>query len=213
METNRPFRIDILMLKVGLTGGIACGKSSAVAIFRALGVPIVDADQLAREVVQQGEPALLQVAEVFGAAAITSDGQLNRVWMREQIFKNPTARTQLEAILHPIIHTRIGQAMQSAFESGAVYVIVDVPLLVEQGYQSLFERIVVVDCLPSQQLERVRARDHTADNQTQQIMQVQASRDLRLQVASDILDNTSTKELLELQVNQLHKKFLGLSSC
>lgn len=200
------------MLKVGLTGGIGCGKSSAVAVFRALGVPIVDADRIAREVVQQGEPALLQVAEVFGAAAITAEGELNRAWLREFIFKEPAARAQLEAILHPIIHKRIGQAMHAAFESGAAYVIVDVPLLVEQAYQSLFDRIVVVDCLPHQQLERVRTRDQTADSQTQQIMQVQASRDLRLQVASDILDNTSTKEVLELQVNQLHKKFLGLSS-
>lgn len=201
------------MLKVGLTGGIGCGKSSAVAIFRSLGVPIVDADRIAREVVQKGEPALTQLTAVFGAEAITAEGELDRAWMRAQIFKEPLARTQLEGILHPIIHARIGQAMQSAFESGAVYVIVDVPLLVEQGYQSLFDRIVVVDCLPSQQLERVRARDQTADSQTQQIMQVQASRDLRLQAASDLLDNTSSKEVLELQVNQLHKKFLGLSSC
>lgn len=201
------------MLKVGLTGGIGCGKSSAVAIFRSLGVPIVDADRIAREVVQKGESALTQLAAVFGAEAITAEGELDRAWMRAQIFKDPSARTQLEGILHPIIHARIGQAMQSAFESGAAYVIVDVPLLVEQGYQSLFDRIVVVDCLPNQQLERVRARDQTADSQTQQIMQVQASRDLRLQAASDLLDNTSSKEVLELQVNQLHKKFLGLSSC
>lgn len=201
------------MLKVGLTGGIGCGKSSAVAIFRSLGVPIVDADRIAREVVQKGEPALLQIAEVFGSVAITDENELNRAWMREWIFKYPSARAQLEGILHPIIHARIGQAMQSAFESGATYVIVDVPLLVEQSYQTLFDRIVVVDCLPSQQLERVNARDKTANSQTQQIMQVQASRDVRLQAASDILDNTSTKEALEIQVNQLHKKFLGLSSC
>ncbi|MFZ1389225.1 MAG: dephospho-CoA kinase [Thiolinea sp.] len=200
------------MLKVGLTGGIGCGKSSAVAIFSALGVPIVDADRIAREVVQKGKPALIQVAKTFGTEALTAEGELNRAWMREQIFKEPAARTQLEGILHPIIHARIGQAMQSAFESGASYVIVDVPLLVEQGYQSLFDRIVVVDCLPSQQLERVQARDHTAASQTKQIMQVQVSRELRLQAASDVLDNTSTQEVLELQVNQLHKKFLGLSS-
>lgn len=200
------------MLKVGLTGGIGCGKSSAVAIFRVLGVPIVDADRIAREVVQKGEPALIEVAKAFGAEALTAEGELNRAWMREQIFKEPAARTQLEGILHPIIHARIGQAMQSAFESGASYVIVDVPLLVEQGHQSLFDRIVVVDCLPSQQLDRVQARDHTAASQTKQIMQVQVSRELRLQAASDVLDNTSTQEVLELQVNQLHKKFLGLSS-
>lgn len=201
------------MLKVGLTGGIGCGKSSAVAIFRSLGVPIVDADHIAREVVQKGEPALTQIAAVFGVEAITTDGELNRAWIRAQIFKDSSVRTQLEGILHPIIHARIRQAMQAAFELGATYVIVDVPLLVEQGYQSLFDRIIVVDCLPSQQLERVRARDQTADSQTQQIMQVQVSRDLRLQAASDLLDNTSSKEVLELQVNQLHKKFLGLSSC
>lgn len=200
------------MLKVGLTGGIGCGKSTAVTLFRGLGVPIVDADQIAREVVQPGEPALSQVAEMFGAAVLTAEGELNRGWLREFIFKEPKARTQLEAILHPIIHKRIGQAMQVAFESGAAYVLVDVPLLVEQGYQTLFDRIVVVDCLPHQQLERVRARDQTADSQTQQIMQIQASRDLRLQTASDLLDNTSTQAVLEFQVNQLHKKFLGLSS-
>ena len=201
------------MLKVGLTGGIGCGKSSAVATFRALGVSIVDADRIAREVVQKGEPALVEVSKIFGADALTAEGELNRAWMRAQIFKEPGARTKLEGILHPIIHAQIGHAMQSAFESGASYVIVDVPLLVEQGYQGLFDRIVVVDCLPNQQLERVRARDHAVDSQTEQIMQVQVSRDLRLQAATDILDNTSSKEVLELQVNQLHKKFLGLSSC
>jgi dephospho-CoA kinase len=201
------------MLKVGLTGGIGCGKSSAVAIFRALGVPIVDADRIAREVVQKGESALVQIAVAFGAEALTDEGELNRVWMREAIFKDPSARTQLEAILHPIIHGRIGQAMQSALESGQAYVIVDVPLLVEQNYQSLFERIVVVDCLPDQQLERVRVRDQKPDQQTQQIMQVQATREQRLQSATDILDNTSTQEALELQVQQLHKKFLGLACC
>lgn len=201
------------MLKVGLTGGIGCGKSSAVTIFRNLGVPIIDADRIAREVVQKGEPALIQIASVFGIEALTTEGELNRSWMRERIFQEPTARAKLEGILHPLIHARIGQAMQTVFDSGASYVLVDVPLLIEQGYQSLFDRIVVVDCLPSQQLERVQLRDQIADSQTERIMQVQASRDIRLQVASDILDNTSTKEVLELQVNQLHKKFLGLSSC
>ena len=200
------------MLKVGLTGGIGCGKSSAVAIFQSLGVPIVDADRIARQVVQRGEPALAHIAASFGNAALTAQGELNRAWMREYIFTHPDARGQLEAILHPIIHTRIEQAMQTHELAGASYVLVDVPLLVEQGYQALFDRIVVVDCLPAQQLERVRQRDQVTDQQTQQIMQVQAARDLRLHYASDVLDNTSTKELLEVQVNQLHKKFLELSS-
>jgi len=200
------------MLKVGLTGGIGCGKSSAVACFRRLGVPIVDADRIARDVVLPGEPVLLEIVRVFGAAALTADGALDRAWMRNKIFAEPSARLVLEALLHPVIRQRIQQGMSEAHDAGFAYVVVDIPLLVEQGYPSMFDHVVVVDCLPEQQIQRVRERDGSSDGQIASIMSAQASRMERLQHATDVLDNTSSKEWLEFQVNRLHDKLLGISN-
>ncbi|MEZ5450831.1 MAG: dephospho-CoA kinase [Thiolinea sp.] len=203
------------MLKVGLTGGIGCGKSSAVECFRRLSVPVVDADQLARAVVQPGEPVLVEIARLFGPEALTSDGSLNRAWMRQQIFAKPEARQQLESVIHPAIHVRIETSLHAlqTRQPMPVYVIVDIPLLVEQGYQSLFDRIVVVDCLPEQQMQRVRERDGSDEGLIAGIMQAQASRERRLSQATDVLDNTGSKVYLEQQVSALHEQLSGISGC
>jgi len=199
------------MLKVGLTGGVGCGKSTATQRFAALDVPIIDADRIARDVVEPGEPGLQAVAELFGDEVLTAAGALNRAWLRERIFSDAHARQQLEAILHPAIHRRILNAMREA-EQSADYVIVDVPLLVEQDYQSLFDRIVVVDCLPKQQLARVQARDGSDTEQVARIIATQASRTDRLQAATDVLDNTQSKAWLLAQVDKLHETFQHLSA-
>lgn len=202
------------MLKVGLTGGVGCGKSTATKRFAALNVPIVDADRIAREVVEPGEPSLQAVVDLLGDEVLTAAGTLNRLWLRERIFSDVNARRQLEVILHPAIHKRILNTMREVEQSvdSAGYVIVDVPLLVEQHYQSLFDRIVVVDCLPEQQLARVQARDGSDTEQITSIIAAQASRTERLQAATDVLDNTQSKAWLLTQVDKLHKTFKDLSA-
>jgi dephospho-CoA kinase len=197
------------MLRVGLTGGIGCGKSAAVSRFKAHGVPVVDADLIARQVVAIGEPALVQLSAAFGTDILTSEGALNRTKLRELVFSNPTQLQQLEAILHPVIRQRIQNEVD--LHKSAPYVLIDVPLLIEKGYKSLCDRVVVVDCLPQQQIERVLQRDHSSETLIRQIMQSQVSREVRLQHATDVLDNSTTLEQLYQAVDELHVKLLNMS--
>ncbi|HPQ95244.1 MAG TPA: dephospho-CoA kinase [Thiolinea sp.] len=200
------------MFRVGLTGGIGCGKSSAVRRFQEQGVGIVDADALARAVVQPGEPALAQVAAAFGPEALDAEGRLDRAWMRARVFRNPEERVRLERILHPLIRERIRQQAETlANTPGIPYVLVDVPLLVEHDYQALFTRIVVVDCTPEQQLQRIRQRDGGDEAVIAGIIRAQAARKERLGSATDVLDNTASLESLYRQVDLLHEKFLAMA--
>ncbi len=191
------------MLKVGLTGGIGSGKSTVAKYLKTLGVPVIDADQVARSVVEPGQVALREIVEVFGESSLRSNGELNREWLREQVFDDPAARARLEAITHPYIRQRLLAAM--AEQSGANYLVVDIPLLVEKGYQSLFDAIVVVDCEPEQQLERTVQRDGSDAALIKGIMQAQSSRAERLKSATHILDNRSVQDALYPQINQLHR--------
>jgi len=195
------------MLKVGLTGGIGSGKSTVTKRFIELGVAVIDADQVARNVVAPGEPALEAIARAFGEAALSDDGSLNREWLRAQVFDNPTERERLEAITHPMIRERLLAAM--AEQNGVDYIIVDIPLLVEKGYQALFDAIVVVDCEPEQQLERTQRRDGSDAALIKGIMQAQSPRAVRLKSATHILDNRSTLENLYRQIDQLHQELTG----
>lgn len=197
------------MLKVGLTGGIGCGKSTAVDAFRRLGVPIIDADAIARNIVLPGEPALAEIQQLFGDKVIRENGQLDRSVLKEIVFADSEALAQLENILHPKIRTVINRKIFKI--KNKPYVVVDVPLLVEQGYQSLFDRIIVVDCLPQQQIERVIARDNMRTETLQSIMQKQAGRAQRLRSATDILDNSQSVEKLIEQIKVLHRSFVSLS--
>jgi len=197
------------VLKVGLTGGIGCGKSTAVDAFRRLGVPIIDADAIARNIVLPGEPALAEIQQLFGDKVIRENGQLDRSVLKEIVFADSEALAQLENILHPKIRTVINRKIFKI--KNKPYVVVDVPLLVEQGYQSLFDRIIVVDCLPQQQIERVIARDNMRTETLQSIMQKQAGRAQRLRSATDILDNSQSVEKLIEQIKVLHRSFVSLS--
>jgi dephospho-CoA kinase len=193
------------MLKVGLTGGIGCGKSTAVKRFRELGVPVIDADIVAREVVAPGQPALREIVTCFGEQALLADGSLNRSWLRQTIFADKQALQQLESILHPRIRTEIVQRMA---ECGDVaYAIVDVPLLFEKNYRQLFDRVLVIDCLPQQQRERVVLRDGSDVELIDSIMQSQVSRDQRLQQADEILENSSSILDFYNKIDGLHKKY------
>lgn len=197
------------MFKVGLTGGIGSGKSSAVRYFQSLGIKVLDADQIARQVVQAGQPALQQIKREFGESALDESGALNRSWMRKQIFTDPKSKDRLEAITHPLIRQRIMQEMVEPHVTD--YLVVDIPLLIEKSYQSLFDAVLVVDCLPEQQIKRVQQRDGSDTALIKGIMEAQASRGERLKNATHVLDNSDTLVCLHQQIDQLHQEFLKLA--
>ena len=196
------------MLKVGLTGGIGSGKSTVAKGLQSKGVTVVDADQIAREVVQPGEEALDEIANTFGSEVIQTDGNLDRAALKQRIFSDPNAKKQLEAILHPRIRQRILDQVNSA--TGTPYVVADIPLLVESKYPEHFDRVIVVDCTEAQQVERVKARDDMSDEQIQRIMDSQATRQERLKSATDVIDNTGDLKSLKMQIEKLHDTLLSL---
>ena len=195
------------MLKIGLTGGIGCGKSTAVRHFQQLGVPVIDADVIARQVVAVGEPALHEIVAAFGVQAIQADGSLNRMWLRQHVFADKQHLQRLESILHPRIKSAILSAMAACQD--AAYVLVDIPLLFEKGYQTLFDRVLVIDCLPEQQVQRVKQRDGSDEGMIQAIMQSQISREQRLQQADDVLSNQSTLGVFQAAIERLHALYLA----
>ena len=205
------------MLKVGLTGGIGCGKSTAVDAFRVLGVPIVDADQISKTMVEKGSEALEEIAAIFGDDLLLENGELNRPLLKQTIFSDSKALERLEAILHPRIKAEINHQISQIKKQNKIndnvnnYVIVDVPLLVEKNYQGMFDQIIVVDCLPEQQTQRVSLRDELSDSDIKKIMKNQASRIERNQAATEILDNTGDKENLLSQIKRLHNGLVALS--
>lgn len=202
------------MLKIGLTGGIGCGKSSAVAFFRDFGIPVIDADQIAREVVEPGEPVLQQIVEQFGNDILDETGHLDRAAIRQRVFADQASLQQLEAIIHPVIRQTIIERMDelTTQQRDKPYIVVDVPLLFEKDYQSMFERVIAVDCLPEQQIARVSQRDGSPEETIKGIMAKQVSRETRLHLASDIIENTTTLSDLQRQVVDLHNKFSAMTA-
>lgn len=198
------------MLVVGLTGGIASGKTAVSDAFARRGVPVIDTDVLARELVAPGQPALAEIAERFGAQCLTPGGELDRRRLRNTIFDDPAARADLEAILHPRIRRAVRERLQ---ELQTPYCIVVVPLLVEnKGVNDLIQRILVVDVPQRIQLERVMARDRIGEQQALAIIQAQASREQRLQAADDVLENTGNRDALDAGVETLHLKYQRIAS-
>ncbi len=197
------------MLKVGLTGGIGCGKTTVTRLFQQYGVPVIDADQIARELVEPGQGALQKISDVLGKQFIKADGQLNRSLLKESIFSDNHQLEQLESILHPAIRQEVVEQMlqYQCKLSPPSYIIVDVPLLVEKGYQDLFDEVVVVDCDEQQQIERASQRDNMDEQAVRAIMHKQTGRKERLEIATETLDNTGSVEALTHQVEALHKIF------
>ncbi|GGB87584.1 dephospho-CoA kinase [Marinobacterium zhoushanense] len=192
-------------LKVGLTGGIGSGKSAATALFAELGVPIIDADLIAREVVQPGEPALNCIAEHFGTDILMSDGGLNRACLREIIFNDSSEKAWLEGLLHPLIRDRIIERMS---QSGAVYLILVSPLLIESGQAQLVEQVIVVDVDEQTQVERTLARDAVDREQVERILAAQMSRQARCARADYLIDNSGDLAALRAQVERVHHALL-----
>jgi dephospho-CoA kinase len=190
--------------RVGLTGGIACGKSTVANLFAALGVPIIDTDLLAREVVASGSALLREITAHFGMQVLASDGSLNRQELRARIFADPAERQWLDALMHPAI-LQLTDA-RSAAASGP-YVMVAIPLLVETGGTARFERVLVVDCDPELQIARLAARDGNSREQAGRILAAQASRAERLAVADDVIHNDGDIASLRDQVEKLHRQY------
>lgn len=193
-------------LKYGLTGGIGSGKSAAADCFAALGVPVLDADQVARDLVQPGEPALARIAEHFGKQLLQPDGQLDRTQLRRIIFAQPDEKQWLEALLHPLIRQRIVTWLDAA---EAPYVLLVSPLLLESGQDQLVEGIIVVDVDEQTQLARASQRDGVDPEQIRRIIHSQMPRRQRLAHADRVLDNRGDLAALEKQVQQLHRQLLA----
>ena len=197
------------MLVIGLTGGIGSGKSTVADLFTRHGVAVLDTDQVARQVVARGEPALAEITDYFGAAVLDTDGELDRRAMRERIFQDPQAREKLEAITHPRIRDYVRHWI--AQQSGH-YCIVIIPLLLEKGWTELIDRILVVDVTESLQRERTTQRDGMSHEQVAAIMATQVSRQTRLDAADDIISNDGDMAELRAQVDTLHEKYLRLKT-
>lgn len=196
-------------LTIGLTGGIASGKSTVQAMFLGLGVPVLDADLVAREVVAPGAPALGEIAQAFGADMLLADGTLDRRRMRERVFADEAERKRLEAITHPHIRQRM-QAWKAA--QTAPYCMLSVAILVEAGMTSLVDRTLVVDVPEAVQQQRLRERDVISAELAAQMLAAQLSREQRLAYADDVLANTGSLETLQACVEQLHRYYLDLAN-
>jgi dephospho-CoA kinase len=195
-------------LTVGLTGGIASGKSLVAELFRQHGVHVIDADQLAREVVAPGQPGLARLVAHFGPDILDARGSLERRRMRERVFTDAEARRQLEAILHPLIHAELARQRDA---DGGEYSILMIPLLARSGMRVLVDRILVVDAPETTQIERLRRRDNISNELALNMLSAQETRQQRLDVADDILLNSGDASLLEAPVAQLHLHYLKLA--
>ena len=190
---------------VGLTGGIGSGKSAATEAFKSLGISIVDADEVARDVVAVGSEGLRSIVGRFGSDILLEGGQLNRPALRERVFSNESDKHWLNQLLHPLIRAKMLADIDAA---PSAYCILSVPLLIENSMESLCDRVIVVDCPESLQLSRALQRDGSSRETIESIMASQASRKERLQKADDVIDNTGSLDALHEQVALLHQQYV-----
>jgi len=201
MTARTPFR-------VALTGGIASGKSTVASLFAALGVPVIDTDVIAREVVEPGQPALAAVVAAFGSEVLGSDGRLDRRRLRERIFTDAGARQRLNAILHPAIRAEMERQSRAA---GGEYQLLVIPLLTEGGRREHIDRVLLVDVPEALQVERLMMRDAVSREQAQASLNAQATRAERLAMADDVLRNSGQPDELRDRVAELHGKYRTLA--
>jgi dephospho-CoA kinase len=195
-------------LRIGLTGGIASGKSTVARLFTDLRVPVIDADVAARTVVAPGTPGLARVIERFGADVLAENGELDRRALRDLVFSDAGSRRDLESILHPLIRTDMER---SADQAVGPYIVMAIPLLIEGGPSDRVDRILVVDVDEAVQLRRVMERDGCAAEQARAILASQAGRSARLAEADDVLQNAGTVTDLRQAVDRLHERYLRLA--
>jgi dephospho-CoA kinase len=193
---------------VGVSGGIGSGKTTVTDLFAEYGIEVIDADVIARQVVEPGTAALAAIVEKFGKGILDPEGCLNRAELRSLVFNNNDNKTWLNQLLHPAIRQMMLVKTQQA---KSAYCLLSVPLLVENNLYQQVDRVLIVDVLESTQLERAVQRDQSNQQQIQAIMKAQATREQRLAVADDIIDNNGATNDLVGQVNQLHLRFLQLA--
>lgn len=199
------------MLRVGLTGGIGCGKSVVAQHFAALNVPFIDADNIAHHLTAHGSPVLNTIEAAFGDEVRLPDGGLNRAWLRQRIFSDADARRKLEAILHPLILDEMQHQLQVLHD--VPYVLLVIPLLFEtKMYRALIDRVLVVDCAEDQQRARVSERDGLSTGAVNAILAAQMPRANRLALADEVLTNTGDRAELHDRIHALHHTYLALSA-
>jgi len=198
------------MFSVGLTGGIASGKSTISDLFAKLGVLIIDTDVISRQLLEPGELAFDQVSKHFGDVIKTADGRIDRSRLREIIFNDHDQKSWLETMLHPLIYQRSHDAILSS--ATAEYVLVVIPLMFETNFQALVDRILVVDCPATQQIDRLVKRDHIDESLARKMVAQQLGNKERVARAHDIIDNHSANADLESQVDSLHRLYMQLSA-
>ncbi|MFH0225625.1 dephospho-CoA kinase [Vibrio furnissii] len=198
-----------MALIIGLTGGIASGKTTVANLFHQhFAIDIVDADVVAREVVAQGTPGLHAITAHFGDAILHADGTLNRTALRERIFADNDEKNWLNHLLHPLIREKMTQDLRQV---RSPYALLVVPLLVENQLQSMADRILVVDVDEATQIVRTMSRDHVSEQQVKAILSSQASREQRLAIADDVIKNNAENQKLLPQITELHQKYLAIS--
>ncbi|MDN7126348.1 dephospho-CoA kinase [Pseudidiomarina sp. 1APR75-33.1] len=195
-----------MMWVLGLTGGIGSGKTTVSDLFSSHGITVVDADVIARHILDQGTPALAAVTERYGKQALTDDGSLNRGWLREKIFAEPEEKDWLNQLTHPLIRSQLLEELEAA---ASPYVILSAPLLVENNLTRFCDRVLVVDVSEETQRQRTLARDKVSSDQIEQILAAQASRNERLAAADDVINNEGALSELAPQVKALHQDYLG----
>ena len=193
---------------VGLTGGIGSGKSAAANFFQNEGITVIDADDLSREVIEQDTPGFEKIVDCFGSAIIDSDGSINRVFLRQEVFDDEKKKKLLESIIHPLVRDLM---IEKIAASQSPYSIIMVPLIFETNSMNNYNRILVIDCDPIVQLERAMLRDKNSKIQIQKIINSQCSREERISIANDIIPNNDSLENLKIRSIAMHKFYLGLS--
>jgi dephospho-CoA kinase len=196
------------VLRVALTGGIASGKTTVANLFAARGVPVIDTDQIARDVVEPGTPALAAVVSVFGPDILDPDGRMDRRRMRERIFADRDAKLRLEAILHPAIRAEMERQSQAA---DGPYQVLVIPLFTEGGRRDHVDRVLLVDVPEELQIERLTLRDGVTRDQARASLNAQATRAERLAMADDVIRNSGRVDELAARVAELHEKYVTLS--
>ena len=192
---------------VGLTGGIGSGKSAVANFFIAEGIFVVDADHLAKEVIEKDTPGFSSIVDLFGSEILDSTGSIDRANLRVQVFNDPKKKELLESITHPLVRDLMGKRIASA---ETPYSIIMVPLIYETNSMSAYDRILVVDCDPSLQLKRASLRDDNSEELIQKIINSQCNRNDRLSIANDVIPNNDSLENLKVRSLEMHNFYLGL---
>ena len=197
------------MLTIGLTGGIGCGKTTVSNIFIELGAPVIDADDIAHQLVRPGQPALQTIVKQFGSAFLLANGELNRNKLRSHIYNHADDKEKLESIMHPLVFDEMQRELNKL---NSAYGILSIPLLFETNFHHRVDEVVVIDCDETTQIERVKHRDNLSIEEIKSIISSQCTRSFRIKNADEIINNNGPLETLTKQVQTLHKKFLNIST-